>query len=245
MKNILMSFCLFAMFSCQAHEKIVLIADPAVLAIPIHENHEPLVDLTLQKEIAYGPAPLVPNNTNYTKIRKTVYDKLKEAQTTLPKGLKFCLYEGYRSLDLQQKIFQDRYNDLRKANPKMTHEQIFTESTKFVSPVINLDGSKNIPPHSTGAAIDVYLIDQTGKVVDMGIHLDDTYKDLDGIYCKTDSNAISEQAKEYRKIMNKALQAVGFVNYPTEYWHWSYGDRYWAHQTHQKQAVYGSVPTKT
>ena len=245
MKKLLLILGMIMAFNCHAEEKIVLIADPAVLAIPIHENHEPLVDLTKQKEIAFGPAPIVPNNTDYTKIRKTIYDKLKQAQTTLPDGLKFCLYEGTRSLALQQEIFQGRYDLLRKANSKMTHEQLFTESTKFVSPVINLDGSKNIPPHSTGAAIDVYLIDKQGKVVDMGIHLDDTYQDITGVYCKTDSSVISEQAKAYRKIMGKALQAVGFVNYPTEYWHWSYGDRYWAHQTQQKYAIYGAALERT
>lgn len=229
------------MHHCYAEEKIVLIADPKVLAIPIHENHDPMVDLVNQKEISYGPPPLLPNNTNYTKIRKTVYDKLKQAQALLPDGLKFRLYEGYRSLDLQQKIFEERYNSLHHANPKLTHQQIFIESTKFVSPVINLDGSKNIPPHATGAAIDVYLIDREGKVVDMGIHLDDTYQDLKGTYCKTDSAVISAKAKEYRKIMGNALQAVGFVNYPTEYWHWSYGDRYWAYQTHQPFAIYGTL----
>lgn len=240
-KNLLGILAIIA-FSVQAQEKtIVLIADPAVLAIPIHENHEPLIDLIQQKEIVYGPPPIVANNTNYTKMRKTVYDKLKEAQTLLPKGLKFCLYEGYRSLELQQSIFDERYKALRQADPTASHEQIFKESTKFVSPVINLDGSKNIPPHSTGAAIDVYLVDDKGKVVDMGIHLDDTYQDLKGIYCQTDSDVISSQAKAYRKIMNHALQSVGFINYPTEYWHWSYGDRYWAHQTQQQNAIYDSV----
>lgn len=174
-------------------------------------------------------------------MRKTVYDKLKQAQAMLPQGLKLCLYEAYRSLELQQIIFQERYDNLQKLHPELTHEELFIESTKFVSPVINLDGSKNIPPHSTGAAIDVYLIDLEGKVVDMGIHLDDTYNDLTGKYCHTDSQAISAKAKEYRNIMNKVLQAVGFINYPTEYWHWSYGDRYWAHQSHHKFAIYGSV----
>lgn len=229
------------MLNCYAEEKIVLIADPKVLAIPIHENHEPLVDLVHQREIAYGPPPLLPNNTNYTKVRKTIYDKLIKAQAMLPDGLKFCLYEGYRSFELQQKIFQERYDSLHKENPQLTHQQIFIESTKFVSPVINLDGSINIPPHSTGAAIDVYLLDKQGQAVDMGIHLDDTYADLKGIYCKTNSQVISEEAKEFRKIMGEVLRAVGFVNYPTEYWHWSYGDRYWAYQTHEKFALYNTV----
>lgn len=226
--------------NCYAEEKIVLIADPRVLAIAIHENHEPMVDLTKQKVIKYGPSPLIPNNTNYTKMRKTVYDKLVQAQKLLPKGLRFQIYEGYRSLALQQKIFQERYDKLEKEKPGLSHTELFTESTKFVSPVINLDGSKNIPPHSTGAAIDVYLVDKKGKVVDMGISLDDTYNDLEGIYCRTDSAVISDSAKKYRRMMGDALATVGFVNYPTEYWHWSYGDRYWAYQGRKKFAVYGS-----
>ena len=242
MKKILLLILGFIiMCKCYAKENIVLIADPKVLAISIHESNEPMIDLVNQKDISYGPPPLLPDNTNYTKIRKTIYEKLKQAQAMLPDGLKFRLYEGYRSLELQQQIFQDRYASLQKEHPKLTHKEIFIESTKFVSPVTNLDGSKNIPPHSTGAAIDVYLIDKEGKVVDMGIHLDDVYTDLKGIYCKTDSQVISAKAKNYRKIMGRALQAVGFVNYPTEYWHWSYGDRYWAFQTHQKFAIYNTV----
>jgi len=241
MKKLILLAGLLMMHVCYAEEKITLIADPAVLAVQIHENHDPMVDMTTQSDISYGPPPLLPNNTDYTKVRKTVYDKLKQAQAMLPDGLKLRLYEGYRNLELQQKIFQERYDSLQKANPTLTHQQLFTESTKFVSPVINLDGSKNIPPHSTGAAVDVYLVDSKGNVVDMGIHLDDTYQDLTGEYCKTDSHEISAQAKEYRKIMAKALQAVGFVNYPTEYWHWSYGDRYWAQQTGQTFAIYDMI----
>lgn len=225
----------------KVEDQIVLIADPKVLALPVRENHEPMVDLVTQNEIAYGPPPLLPDNTDYTKVRKTIYDKLIEAQAMLPDGLKLCLCEGHRSLELQEQIFQERYHKLQKEYPDITHEEIFIESTRFVSPVINLDGSKNIPPHATGAAIDVYLIDAAGKVLDMGIHLDDTYNELKGIFCKTDSQVISEQAKTYRKIMGSVLQAVGFVNYPTEYWHWSYGDRYWAYQKRQPFAIYDIV----
>jgi D-alanyl-D-alanine dipeptidase len=78
-------------------------------------------------------------------------------------------------------------------------------------------------------------------MVDMGISLDDTYKDLENVYCRTDSEMISAEAKKNRKLMGDALAKVGFVNYPTEYWHWSYGDRYWAYQTQQQFALYNSV----
>lgn len=41
--------------------------------------------------------------------------------------------------------------------------------------------------------------------------------------------------------MSKALETVGFVNYPAEYWHWSYGDRYWAYHVGHEFALYGIV----
>ncbi|MEK6914663.1 MAG: hypothetical protein AABW83_03360 [Nanoarchaeota archaeon] len=31
----------------------------------------------------------------------------------------------------------------------------------------------------------------------------------------------------------------GFTNYPGEWWHWSYGDRIWAHYNNKKYAIYG------
>lgn len=44
--------------------------------------------------------------------------------------------------------------------------------------------------------------------------------------------------------MNKGIDAmttVGFVNYPTEWWHWSYGDKYWAFMKSEPHAIYKSV----
>jgi zinc D-Ala-D-Ala dipeptidase len=31
------------------------------------------------------------------------------------------------------------------------------------------------------------------------------------------------------------------VNYPTEWWHWSYGDRYWAYQSGARAARFGPL----
>jgi D-alanyl-D-alanine dipeptidase len=220
---------------------VTLISDPRVLSIPIHENQEIWVDLRKLNTIAYGPSPEISDNHDYTYLRKTVYEKLKQAERNLPKGLKFCLYEGYRSLDLQKMIFEKQYANIRKRHPDWTEKDIFLETTKLVSPVINPDFTPNIPPHSTGAAIDVYLIDEQGKPIDMGIHPKDWMADKDGQLSLTKSTHISNEAKKNRHIMNKVLSAVGFVNYPTEYWHWSYGDRYWAYMIRSPQAVYGNT----
>lgn len=224
-----------------AQKSITLIADPAVIAIPIVENNEPLVDIKDQTVIAYGPSPEIPNNRDYTKLRKSVYDKLVQAQALLPEGIKLCVYEGYRSLTLQYTLFENNYTQVRASHPGWLEDQLFDETTKLVSPLINKDGSQNIPPHSTGAAVDVYLIDEKGNPLDMGLLIKDWMEDKDGLLSQTDSQHTSREAQQNRHIMSKVLSSVGLINYPTEYWHWSYGDRYWAHQTGQNRAMYGSV----
>jgi D-alanyl-D-alanine dipeptidase len=150
--------------------EMTLISDPTVLAIPINENNDPIVDLRNQSVIAFGPSPEVPNNTNYTKIRQTVYKMLVKAQFLLPHNIKFCLYEGYRSLALQKRIFNEHLQHILARHPSWPADEAFSETTKLVSPLINFDGSENIPPHTTGGAIDLYLIDVKGCPLDMGIH---------------------------------------------------------------------------
>jgi len=219
---------------------IILIASPQILKISIIEQHDPMVDLKQQNEISYGPSPEVPNNTDYTKLRETVYDKLLAAQKLLPKGLHFRLYEAYRSINLQKKLFDARFEKVKKQHSEWSEHDIFSETTKLISPVDNEDGTKNIPPHSTGGAVDLYLVDDLGNAIDMGIHPKDWMSDEDGSNSLTNSHTISLKAQKNRTIMNTALIAVGFVNYPTEYWHWSYGDRYWAYHKNKPHAIYGS-----
>ncbi len=221
-----------------APQPMLLIANPKILSIPVIENHEPMIDLIDHPEIIYGPSPEIPNNSDYTKMRKTVFEKLKQAQSLLPNGLRFCLYESYRSLKLQKMLFDERFAKVKNQHPGWSPEQLFNETIKMVSPVTNFDGSKNIPPHSTGAAIDVYLIDNKGTPLDMGIHPKDWMSDLDGVLSLTASPVISEEAKHNRSIMNNALATAGFVNYNYEYWHWSYGDRYWAYYKKKPHAIY-------
>lgn len=49
------------------------------------------------------------------------------------------------------------------------------------------------------------------------------------------------RAKALRAILRGAMEGAGFVNYPPEWWHWSYGDRYWAVVAGEDCAVYGPV----
>ena len=127
------------------------------------------------------------------------------------------------------------------AHPHLSGKALFDEVIRLVSPVINFDGSINIPPHSTGAAVDIYLIDENGEYLDMGIHPKDWLMDVDGVLSKTTATHITSEAKQNRRIMSEVMLKAGFVNYFTEFWHWSYGDRYWAFQTKQSHAIYDVV----
>jgi D-alanyl-D-alanine dipeptidase len=224
-------------------DDFVLISDPVVLNKEIIENNEPLIDLSICGDLPYGFSPEIDNNKDYTKIRKSVYLKLKSANSLLKVySVKICLYEGLRSLCLQKTLFENRYLQTRERFKDQAENFIFNETTKYVAPIYNLDGSKNVPPHSTGGAVDVYLIDLfTNEIIDMGVHPKDLMEFLDLNMYIINSNLINSSQKYYRGLMADVLSEVGFVNYPSEYWHWSYGDRYWAYVKNEQNAIYGSV----
>jgi D-alanyl-D-alanine dipeptidase len=59
--------------------------------------------------------------------------------------------------------------------------------------------------------------------------------------CRTDAPDLPPAVRANRQALSAALRAVDFVNYPTEWWHWSCGDRYWAFRTGRPAARYGPV----
>ncbi len=214
-------------------KNIILISDSRILNIPIKENNEPLVDL---REF---PQILIDNrkkedSDSFFKLRESVVEKLLEAQKYLPKGIRFLVIEGYRPLSLQNKYFQNYSEKLSKDHPDWDKPKIYKEASIFVAP------PDIIPPHTTGGAVDLTLATDNGKELDMG-----TPMNISPIRCNetcfTLAKNISKQAKANRQLLIKTISKAGFVNYPTEWWHWSYGDRYWAYFTKQPFAFYGAI----
>jgi D-alanyl-D-alanine dipeptidase len=74
----------------------------------------------------------------------------------------------------------------------------------------------------------------------MGTAVNANPEESDGA-CYTAAPNISDEARQNRKTLAAALEAAGLVNYPTEWWHWSYGDRYWAMTRQAPAAIYGPV----
>ena len=59
--------------------------------------------------------------------------------------------------------------------------------------------------------------------------------------CYFDAPLAGRHVRANRELLAQVLRGAGLVNYPTEWWHWSYGDRYWALMTGATAAVYGPV----
>ena len=59
--------------------------------------------------------------------------------------------------------------------------------------------------------------------------------------CYTQGGGIPGEATRNRGLLIGAMAAAGFVNYPTEWWHWSYGDRYRAYAFGKPAAIYGAT----
>lgn len=214
-------------------DNIVLISAPEVLRLPIEENNEPLVDLHTIAQVRIDTRRSEDSNA-FSKVRRSIAEKLVEAQQQLPSGIFFLIVEGYRPLSLQKEYFNGYSKELRAAHPDWDEARIYAEASKYVAP------PDITPPHSTGGAIDLTLCNEKGEELDTGTRLNASPEESNN-GCFTNAENISDKGKANRKILIAALSKAGFVNYPTEWWHWSYGDRYWAFMTKAQNAIYGSV----
>ncbi len=211
---------------------MILLSDPRVAAVPSAEDGDPLVDLREVPELLLDARAADPAGA-YARLRSSVAGRLLAAQRALPPGLRLLVIEGYRPVDAQQAIFTAYRDELRARHPGWTDARLHVETSKFVSPV-------EVAPHGTGGAVDLTLCAADGAELDMGTAVDATPEDSADA-CFFAATNIGARARANRRVLGDALSGAGLVNYPTEWWHWSYGDRYWALLTGAPAALYGPV----
>lgn len=211
----------------------VLIAAPQVQAIALEDNGEKLADVAQAGLLLADPQRRI-------LLRESVLERLLRVQSRLPQGLRLEIHDGWISLEQQQRYFDERFALVQQEQPQLSPEEAFTETTRLASPVINRDGSRNTPPHSTGGAVDLALVDTDGQRLDFGMQIQD-WATADPAVSETRSKKIPAMVQATRAVLYQGMIAAGFVNYYTEWWHYSYGDKYWAFQSGQPQAIYGSV----
>ncbi|WP_438488142.1 nitrilase-related carbon-nitrogen hydrolase [Streptomyces sp. S186] len=219
-------------------DAITLMADPAVAAVPVRECGEPLVDVrTAAPELMAGHlGPGADGEVDgadgaFALLREGVLRRLLAAQAALPDGWRLRFIEGYRPPALQRHYFTRYADGLRADHPDWDDARVHRAASRYVSP-------PEIAPHSAGGAVDLTLVTSDGDEVDMGTPIDASPEESGGA-CYTSAPDVPPEARARRRILAAALRGAGLVNYPTEWWHWSYGDRYWALETGAEHALYG------
>jgi zinc D-Ala-D-Ala dipeptidase len=212
---------------------VVLINDPRVVRVPIDERGDALVDLgdvgSLLLDLRKRDV-----NPDFRLVRDGLAHRLLTAQDRLSEGFALVVIEGYRPIELQARYFDEYCRKLRTQHPDWSDDVVRTSASRYVSP------PDIMPPHSTGGAIDLTLATNDGEELDMGTPVNASPEESQGA-CYTSAQGISGKAIRNRGLLIDTMRAAGFVNYPTEWWHWSYGDRYWAYLLGKPAAIFGAV----
>lgn len=157
--------------------------------------------------------------------RESVVKKLLEVEKSLPNRYRLLIYDGYRPICIQRRLWDYYKRIIKLENPNLSEEELDFKTSFFISkPSYDV----NKPSlHNTGGAIDLTLIDKDGKELNMGTKFDD-FSD------KTWTNhyeeyEIDEEIRDNRRILYNAMINVGFTNLPSEWWHYDYGTKFWAY----------------
>ncbi|MDQ1050512.1 M15 family metallopeptidase [Streptomyces sp. V4I2] len=221
--------------------EIILMSDLRVAAVPVDECGDALVDV--RGSLLVDDRKHQDSRGAEVHLRRGVLDRLLRAQTLLPEDLRLLFVEGYRPPALQRSYFEQYADELRADHPDWPADRILPHSrlrssggtpmaaSRYVSP-------PEIAPHTAGAAVDLTLADTRGRELDLGTPMNASPEESAGA-CYTAADGITDEARANRAVLGGALSAAGLVNYPTEWWHWSYGDRYWALATGAPAALYG------
>lgn len=197
-----------------------------VRAIPIIETNEPLVDLVVSSRIRLMPA----SESSSMKLRSGAVDRLNLAAQKLPPGKNLLVVDAYRSESYQNDRWISRLAEVSAKNPDLSKDQIELVARRFTAVPGGSSG------HRAGAAVDLTLCDDAGNPLELGGVIKDA-----SIYALTNCKGISEESRANRDLLVGVMQSAGFVNYPMEWWHFSFGDQLWAAYCGRKFAIYGAI----
>ena len=129
-------------------------------------------------------------------LRSSVAQKLALVQTDLEKvGLGLKVYDCYRPFSVTEQMWEVLPDPNYVANPAR--------------------GSR----HNRGAAVDLTLVDRTGKELEMPTPFDDfTAK------AHRDYAGGSAQSRKNRQLLEDAMKKQGFIGITTEWWHFDSED---------------------
>lgn len=226
--------------------------------VPIQECGEPLVAIPLKLFAVETPHPYIKCGAEYAGkspyyLRQGVLDRAIQAQERLQQlhpDWQIQIFDAYRPVEVQQYMvdytFRDavanRGLDLAELSPAES-DQIWQDVYQiWAIPSFDLDTP---PPHSTGAAIDITLVDELGIPVNMGSPIDEMSPRSQPQHFANSSDPVEQNYHHNRQLLCQIMNYAGFVRHPEEWWHFSIGDQLWAwlnnqaDPEHPLQAYYG------
>lgn len=233
----------------------------AYRTIPIEECNDPLVGIPAEPFSFTQPHPYALLEAPYGEtspwmLRQRVLDALLRAHdelNALRPGWRLKLFDAYRPVPVQvfmvwrefhlqaersgQSLASYRDPDELKQRDPDLYKGLATRVFEFWG--IPSEDKRTPPPHSTGAAVDLTLQDESGNEVVMGCPIDET---TERAYPDYYADATSRQMRMYhqnRDILNKTMTSAGFCRHGNEWWHFSLGDQMWAWTRGEPVAIYG------
>ena len=211
--------------------------------VSIQECGEALAAIPLAQFAVVSPHPYADLGAPYGQfspyfLRQTVLEKLVQAQVYLQaqhSGWQLQIFDAYRPIPVQQFMVDYTFEQLAKSeglDPKnisdLERSRLQTQVLKFWAPP---SPSPNTPPpHSTGAAIDLTLTDETGTVVNMGSAIDEISPRSYPDHFAKSREPHQQTYHQNRQLLRDTMRSAGFYQHPNEWWHFSWGDQLWAYQ---------------
>ncbi len=164
--------------------------------------------------------------------RESVARMLDLAQSHLPRGLNLGLREAWRSIERQKFVYDRYFEKLRLEDPRRSYATLRRMTNRFYAPY----DQKAPPGHTTGGAVDVWLLDARNEPIDL--HGEGERF----LNAPTFKPGLPAPISEGRKVLFDALVRAGFTNCRDEWWHYSYGDSAWAVRLGLTECKYGFAP---
>lgn len=212
--------------------------DEAFERVEIHDNGEKMLYLPkhLPKTMFLNPDKEA-SKLQLFYLREGIIERLKRAQKKLPNGYHLWLANTTRTEKIVLKLYNKYIKEVKKNEPRLSNE----EADLKIRNILAMPDDKIPPGHMTGGALDVILADDNGKKIPMKVSYEKISREVQSF---TFYDKLPKEIKKNRKILYDIMIKVGFQNYFREFWHYSYGDAYWAVRRKNKIAVYGIPPKK-
>lgn len=213
-------------------------------SISIKENHDRLVPTSLSSLIKTYPIYYkmgVKHSIPECFVRESVFEKLIQAAIKLPKGINLVVLDGWRPYEVQKCLFDTLLNNFKNDpdNEGTDIEELISMTRNIVAPARK--NSSCPSPHLTGGAVDVSLCDDAGRLLDMGSMFDENSPLSWTAALENKNDYKNEAAINNRRMLYHVMIESGFSNFPSEWWHYDYGDQLWAYYTGKKSALYGAA----